>query len=151
MSKFLKIRLTKEQVSILRRELNCYYRPVTFCGGIMYHQGRGWYEVSTNPQEWDWMTSEQMIKVFLKKINSILHPKAEEPAVIDYSRINVGKRFIDAGLPIYVNSTPKPISAQPLTFQQRVENNKVAAKERLEALQRRINNRFHQTGSKVFA
>lgn len=129
------VKLSKDQVRILRAALNCVHVPIQYAGGIMYWHGGGWYEVSANRCELDWATDEQMIKALLRRIHEILFAGKEQIAV-DYSKPNVGRRFIDAGLPIRVNSLPKPKVEAAVTM--------AAPTNRLEVLANRLNSKYHR-------
>ena len=140
-SPFLKVRLTKEQVKTLRDALNCHHRPIQYAGGMMCAQGSGWYEVSTNRMKEDWATDAQMMKALIKKAREILYPQCREVAV-DYSKANVGKRFIDAGIPIPVAHLPG-MTIQEATIEYVEAPKATVAPTKLEALQRRVNNKYH--------
>jgi len=176
--KFPKVRLTNDQVKLLRSALNCQYRPVQYAGGIMFWQGGGWYEISSRRLPNDWATDTQMMNALIRKIREVLNapemPKADfnhtpvgesrwvkhvralaakVEAPIDYSKPNVGKHFIDAGLPIPVD-VPVPSSTAAVQYDKPISTGRqttfvdapkveAAPVNRLEALARRINNKYH--------
>jgi hypothetical protein len=147
---FFKIRLTNDQVAILRHELNCNYRPVEYAGGIMYWSGGGWYTISANRVEEDWASDEMLMKALVRKIRQILAPKEEVAVkytvpVVVKTRDGLHRQAPKAALskPQLVHSSditvsvPAPVT--PVVFEK-----PQVQEARLEALQRRINGKFHR-------
>ena len=156
----IKVRLTKPQVEVLREQLHCLYVPVQYAGAIMYAQGGGWYEISENLSEYDWATPEQAMKGMLKKIRQILCPEDVLKVVpTPVAKVQLRPRQVRDTIPAIaerpnlnnvalakVQTVPfagicsEPAKVKPT----QVPQTAVAAPSRLEALQRRINNKFHR-------
>lgn len=157
----IKVRLTKQQVEVLREQLHCLYVPVQYAGAIMYAQGGGWYEISENLSEYDWATPEQARKGMLKRIRQVLCP--EDTKCIEYTpvrKVQLQPRHARpvgqlVAAPVNLNNvelvkvTPVPfagVRSEPVKVKPAQERpvTDVAGLSRLEALQRRINNKFHR-------
>ena len=156
----IKVRLTNAQVQTLRETFKCYSIPVQYAGAIMYWQGAGWYEISQNLTEFDWAEPMQAMKAMLKRIRQVLCP--EDTQCIEYTpvrKVQLRSRVLRPAVeqviaPVNLNNfelakvTPVPfagVRSEPAKVKPtQVPQTAVADPSRLEALRRRINNKFHR-------
>ena len=147
---FFKIRLTNDQVAILRHVLNCNYRPVEYAGGIMYWSGGGWYTISANRVEEDWASDEMMMKALIRKIRQILGPKEEASVIYTVPVVVKTRDGLHRQVPPPKKVAPRLVHSSDITVSVPAPVTPVVFEKpqvpnaRLEALQRRINGKFHR-------
>ena len=117
----------------------------------MYWQGGGWYEISANRTEEDWATDDMMMKALIRKIRKVLTPNEEVsvgytvPVVVkakDGMHLKRQERKVQKPELVHSSnitvSVPAPVT--PVVYGERKPQVPLS---RLEALQRRINSKYH--------
>lgn len=92
----IRLQLTKAQVALLRKTLNCEHRPVQYACGMLLSRCNGWYSiVSFADQLGDaWFSSNQAMFALLRKVRSILSDVATAAPSTTVTRPVFGSTYV---------------------------------------------------------